>query len=196
MYIGSLKTKLSDNGKLIRPPLTFKKDDDWDVANPMQRGFKAAGLKRYKIDHGLLSTWTRDEGEKERLSSVIDQTSKTDAREGAGSIAIKVEDTEYHRAKEISKVITSGEKKISQALTGLKKERAQLLCQDDDDSPRLRYCRLFSCAAHTTREQVGRHLAECLLFFDSFSNWICKCFTHTSRIDRRALGGVPPRFFY
>jgi len=108
-------------------------DDDWDEEVPIQRGYKKAGLKRYKIDHALLSQANMVTGEKQELTANIDKVGRLSSSGAAsskdGAIRVKLENPEYESLKGLAKVIQSAEKKVNQLLMGLKKDRATMLAK-------------------------------------------------------------------
>ena len=115
-------------------------DHEWDEKIPTQKGYKAAGLKRYKLDHG--DTWEKtlfSEKQEETFSSNQSmQTGGVSALSISGSSEVKIEIKEWALLLVEVKVIKSADIECNTLHRNLKKVHCQLSLSDKEVCPDLR----------------------------------------------------------
>ena len=120
-------------------------DEDWNLEVAVQRGYAKAGLKRYKIDHSLLTESRRNEGQKEMMSATTEKVSRESwMAEGSSSSAgagttVKIENAAHITLLQKVKVLRSAEKMLCTLMAQLKKDRASLLAKANEAGPRLKF---------------------------------------------------------
>jgi hypothetical protein len=132
-------------------------DDNWDKNIAIQRGYIKAGLKRYKIDHAMLTTRVSMEGSSERICSSTQKNEKEKAlTDSSCSVQIKVEHPFHMKLQAEHKVLASAEKQITSLLTQLRKDAATLKAKSHPDCARLRCSSMLSrtCVGPCTRVYI------------------------------------------
>ena len=106
-------------------------DDLWDEGNALERGFKKAGLKRYKLDYidGLVKKTNSKEASSAISSEahLKDKKALVNAPSSSSTGDVKIEMASYVILKNDSKIIAIGERKIERTLQEFKKLRSQLI---------------------------------------------------------------------
>ena len=104
-------------------------DEDWGSENAIERGFKKAGLKRYKLSYmdGLIKETSMKEESSSMSSEANLKNKKALANASRGSSVVKIELKEYGVLKSDSKIISMGERKVERMLSEFKKYRSQLV---------------------------------------------------------------------
>ena len=118
----------------------YDQDDDWDESDPYERGCKKAGLKRIHFSKKELSKEKTTQREKTTLLSSKDTKPKfsmVESGEGesqSSDLSLKIKNPEYHALKIELDILTSGEVRLSEAITEMKKILPRLrMCQNSDD---------------------------------------------------------------
>ena len=103
-------------------------DDDWDMTNNLERGYKKAGLKRYNVE--FIDRLVRKKTVKEESETISSETyskEKKNKLTSAGSAPdVKIEVKEHAVLVIDSKVISAGERKVDRAITECRRLKAQL----------------------------------------------------------------------
>jgi hypothetical protein len=98
-------------------------DDNWGDT-PIERGYAKAGLKRYQIQHELLSKFTKTSGREDNIASRGEKTGKETNLDIEDTAPVKLEHPRYQELVNKAGVIRSAEKKAAQAVATLKREKA------------------------------------------------------------------------
>ena len=103
-------------------------DDGWDSTKAIERGYLKAGLKRYKIDHALLSKELDKETWEETFASASEKKpAKGSLFEGEPSVAdVKLEHPNFTALQAEKKVLTSSEKTVRHLIASAKRDVATL----------------------------------------------------------------------
>ena len=105
-------------------------DDLWDEGNALERGFKKAGMKRYKLDYidGLIKKTSSKEDSSAMSSEAHLKDKKALVNAPSSSSGdVKIEMASFVVLKNDSKIIAMGERKIERTLQEFKKLRSQLI---------------------------------------------------------------------
>jgi hypothetical protein len=103
-------------------------DDGWDSDDQFQKGYKAAGLKRYRVDaKSALQEGSTSVEEKEKTTIQGDMTKQKALMEDPSrNLQVKIEVPEYVLLGVEMKVVKSAEGVIGKLLIEIKKLHAQL----------------------------------------------------------------------
>lgn len=112
-------------------------DSEWDLSVAVQRGYAKAGLKRYKVDHTLLSEFSRTEGIRETQTAGLEKSSKesfldASGASGSGEAKVKLENPAQVALVAQVKVLKSAERVLSNFMASLKKDRAALKAKESE----------------------------------------------------------------
>ena len=142
-------------------------DDLWDEGNALERGFKKAGLKRYKLDYidGLIKKTSSKEDSSAMSSEAHLKDKKALVNAPSSSSGdVKIEMASFVVLKNDSKIIAMGERKIEKTLQEFKKLRSQLIVAKKPEGSHSFFAHeLFFCLNN-------RYLIVKLL---NVSCWIC-----------------------
>lgn len=118
-------------------------DDNWDLSNPLQAGFKAAGQKRYFLDKDEYDTFTKQDIKEDKTSTSHESKLKPgDAGipmlEDATEVKVKLECPEHTELMAQIKILDTAEPKLSKRLQELRTLSFQLKAMNMEEATRKR----------------------------------------------------------
>jgi hypothetical protein len=118
-------------------------DEEWDMNEPMEAAFKAAGLKRFAINRLMLKKDSHQEEFKCKTESTMHREDKASFSQLLGgssssssgdSVVVKIENPKHLELANEIKVLRAGESRVAALVGQLKKLNSTTLARDHADS--------------------------------------------------------------
>lgn len=175
--LANLKVECPVQKKLVETICKgLEQDDEWDEEDVFQRGYKEAGLKRYKLDKKLLTS----SSEKESYQEVVSSSSSKDVKAAPKALLpgsepnIKIQNPEHVQMQNLVKTSKSASAAVSTLAGHFKRLLPSLLVMDSSPEGLIM---LYPCF------NIHFLMLDHCLFFFAGQGHIDKCRLCISNLD-------------